>query len=52
MDTLILSSGGPEGENMGFSRRQGKILDFVRRQLNSSSPKTRKLAREFLRKRE
>ena len=28
------------------------ILDFVRRQLNSSSPKTRKLAAEFLRKRE
>ena len=28
------------------------ILDFVRRQLNSSSPKTRKLAQEFLRKRE
>lgn len=29
-----------------------KILEFVRQQLNGSSPKTRKLAREFLRKRE
>jgi len=31
---------------------KSKVLDFVRRQLDGSSPKTRKLAREFLRKRE
>ena len=40
------------GEYYEQAGDKSKVLDFVRRQLDSSSPKTRKLAREFLRKRE
>ena len=34
------------------AENQPEILEFVRKQLQSQSPKTRKLAREFLKKRD
>jgi hypothetical protein len=38
------------GEYFAESKDKEKIIEFVRQQLNGESPKTRKIAREFLRK--
>jgi hypothetical protein len=38
------------GEYFAESEDKGKILEFVRQQLDGDSPKTRKIAKEFLKK--
>jgi len=38
------------GEYFGQAKKQKEIMEFVKRQLNSKSPKTRKKAKEFLKK--
>ena len=48
----LVKSGAIEAFNAYFeeSKDQARIIEFVRAQLNSESPKTRKMAKEFLEK--